>query len=118
MHMARSPEAPARSLPQHTVCKSAVRAWCAWVHAAGEYRYYCRISDGVSEGNAQHVSPLIFPQTVEGVDVRPLEHGLDACQADALIAKFPGNCHECGEAVGMAVWTPILKEVQYLEALL
>jgi hypothetical protein len=68
------------------------------------------------KGNMQSISSLIFPQTVEGVDVRTLEHSLDGCQANSLIAKFPGKYHECGKATCVTARTPILKEVQYLEA--
>jgi hypothetical protein len=65
------------------------------------------------KGNTQSISSLIFPQTIEGVDFRTLEHGLDGCQANSLIAKFLGKCHECGKAMCMTARTPILKEVQY-----
>jgi len=60
---------------------------------------------------------LIFPQTVEGVDVRALEHGLDGCHADALIAKSLGKPHERGKAVGMTARAPMLEEEQDPEAL-
>src|SRR5215813_1161821 len=67
------------------------------------------------KGNTQSISLLICPQTIEGVDFRTLEHGLDGCQANSLITKFLGKCHECGKAMCMTARTPILKEVQYLE---
>lgn len=40
------------------------------------------------KGNTQSISSLIFQQTIEGVDLRTLEHGLDGCQVNALIAKL------------------------------
>src|SRR5262245_8931531 len=69
------------------------------------------------KGYTQSISSLIFPHSIEGVDFRTLEHGLDGCQANSLIAKFLGKGHECGKAMCMTARTPILKEIQYIVTL-
>ena len=64
------------------------------LHDRGHSVCRSQVSDGMTKGNTQSISSLIFPQTIEGVDFRTLEHGLDGCEANSLIAKFFGECHE------------------------
>ena len=57
------------------------------------------------KGNTQSISSLILPQTIEGVDFRTLDHGLDGCKANSLIAEVLGKGHECGKAMCMTART-------------
>ncbi|MEA3264652.1 MAG: hypothetical protein U9R07_14335 [Pseudomonadota bacterium] len=71
----------------------------------------------MTKWKTQSISALVFPQTIEGIDFRTLEHSLYRRQANSLIAKFLGKGHECGKTMCMTACTPILKEVQYFETL-
>ena len=84
-------------------------------HDCGHSAYWGQVSNRMPEGNMQSISSLIFPQTIEGVDLRTFEHGLNGRQANVPIAQFIRKCHEHRKAMPMTTRTPILKEVQYLK---